>query len=363
MIFQSKDCFGVSFKMGGINLLAIRKTHMAAGLSMENIVQPKDLAPDEVLVRVKKASICGSDVHIYKWDSWAQSHIRPPMTIGHEFAGVVEAVGESVNTVDVGDYVAAESHIPCQSCYQCKTGRMHICQKMKILGVDVDGAFAEYVKVPQVILWKVSKQIPEEYASVMEPFGNAVHTALVEDLAGKTVLITGVGPIGAMAIQVAKAAGASLVVASELKEYRKKLAKLNGADIVIDPSSQDLEKEVLSLTNGEGVDILLEMSGSSQALLQGLKCVTRGGTVSILGVYSKNVEIPIDELITFKGLKIYGVTGRKMFETWRAADQLLKSKKVDLSKVVTHVIPFKEWQKGFELMMNGECGKVVIEIS
>ncbi|AEH52025.1 L-threonine 3-dehydrogenase [Pseudothermotoga thermarum] len=344
-------------------MLAIRKTSMAAGLSMENVEQPKELAPNEVLVKVKKASICGSDVHIYKWDKWAQSHIRPPMTIGHEFAGVVEAVGEAVDTVKVGDYVAAESHIPCQNCYQCRTGRMHICKDMKILGVDIDGAFAQYIKVPQVILWKVSKEIPEEYASVMEPFGNAVHATLVEDLTGKTVLITGVGPIGAMAIQVAKAAGASLVIASEIREYRKQLAKINGADVVIDPSCQDLEKEVVKLTNGEGVDVVIEMSGNVQALLDGLKCVTRGGAVSILGVYSKNVEIPIDEFVTFKGLKVYGITGRKMFETWRTADQLLKSKKVDLSKVVTHVIPFQDWQKGFELMIKGDCGKIVMEIS
>ncbi len=344
-------------------MLAIRKTHMAAGLTMENIDKPTDLGPHEVLVRVKKASICGSDVHIYKWDAWAQSHIKPPMTIGHEFAGIVEAIGEAVNLVKIGDYVAAETHIPCQSCYQCRTGRMHICKNMKILGIDMDGAFAEYIKVPQLVLWKVSKEIPEEYASVMEPFGNALHAALVEDLTGKTVLITGVGPIGAMSIQAAKVAGASLVIASEVKEYRRQLAVQNGADIVIDPTSHDLEKEVLKLTSGDGVDVLLEMSGSPQALVQGLKCLTRGGTVSLLGVYSKSIEIPIDELVTFKGVRIHGITGRKMFETWKIADELLKNKKIDLSKVVTHIIPFRDWQKGFELMLTAECGKVVMDLS
>jgi len=341
---------------------AITKTHMAAGLKMKDIPEPSNLKPTEVLVKVRKVSICGSDVHIYKWDDWAQKHIKPPMTVGHEFAGIVEAVGEAVTMVKVGDYVAAETHIPCQHCYQCKTNRMHICKDMKILGVDIDGAFAEYVRVPEIVLWKVSKEIPEEFASVMEPFGNAVHTALVEDLTGKTVLVTGVGPIGAMAIQVAKASGASLVIASEIKPFRKNLAKINGADVVIDPREENLTQKVMKLTGGDGVDILLEMSGSSTALEQGLQSLTRGGSASILGVFSTRIQIPIDELITFKGIKLFGITGRKMFETWRIADQLLKSKKIDLSKVVTHMISFKDWEKGFELMLNGECGKVVMSV-
>ncbi|MEJ5229872.1 MAG: L-threonine 3-dehydrogenase [Pseudothermotoga sp.] len=342
---------------------AILKTDMAAGLIMREMPEPTTLSPTDVLVKVRRASICGSDLHIYRWDDWAKSHIKPPMIIGHEFAGTVVKVGEAVNTVRVGDFVAAETHIPCQRCYQCKTGRMHICKDMKILGVDIDGAFAEYVKVPQTILWKVSPKISPDFASVMEPFGNAVHTALVEDLTGKTVLVTGVGPIGAMAIQVAKAAGASLVIASEVKDYRKKLAQLNGADIVIDPTKENLVDKIMQITDGDGVDILLEMSGNPGALEQGLRALTKGGTASILGVFSTKVTIPIDELIVFKGIKIYGITGRKIFETWRIADQLLSSGKVDLSKIVTHVIPFDEWQKGFDLMSKGECGKVVMLVS
>ncbi|MGJ8455358.1 L-threonine 3-dehydrogenase [Pseudothermotoga sp. U03pept] len=342
---------------------AILKTHMAAGLTMKEVPEPETLGPTEVLIKVKRASICGSDIHIYRWDDWAKSHIKPPMIIGHEFAGTVVKVGEAVNTVRVGDFVSAETHIPCQKCYQCKTNRMHICKDMKILGVDIDGAFAEYVKVPQTILWKVSPKISPDFASVMEPFGNAVHTALVEDLTGKTVLVTGVGPIGAMAIQVAKASGASLVIASEVKDYRKNLAKLNGADLVIDPTKEDLVDRVMQLTDGDGVDVLLEMSGNMNALEQGLRALTRGGTASILGVFSTKVALPIDELIVFKGIKIYGITGRKIFETWRVSDQLLSSGRVDLSKVVTHVLSFDEWQKGFDLMLKGECGKVVMVVS
>lgn len=340
---------------------ALMKTSMAEGLTMKEVPEPKGPGPTEVLIKVKTASICGSDVHIYKWDSWAQNRIKPPIIIGHEFSGVVEAVGEAVEVVKVGDYVACETHIPCLSCIQCRTNRMHVCRNMKILGVDIDGAFAEYVKVPQTVVWKLSDEIEPIFASVMEPFGNAVHTALVEDLAGKTVFISGVGPIGAMAIQVAKASGAALVIASEIKEYRKSLAVANGADIVIDPTREDVEKRIMQLTGGNGVDVFLEMSGNPEALKQGLRVTTNGGTVSILGLYGKEISINVDELVTFKGIKVYGITGRKMFETWYVADKLLKHKKVDLSKVVTHVIDFKDWEEGFKLMITGQCGKVVMK--
>jgi len=341
---------------------ALVKASMAEGLTMMEVPDPDEPGPTEVLIKVKTASICGSDVHIYRWDSWAKSRIKPPLIIGHEFSGIVEKVGEAVQTVKAGDYVACETHIPCLSCVQCRTNRMHVCRDMKILGVDINGAFAEYVKVPQTVVWKLSKEIDPTFASVMEPFGNAVHTASVEDLTGKIVLISGVGPIGAMAIQVAKASGAALVIASEIKEFRKSLALANGADIVIDPTKEDLESKVLQLTDGNGVDVFLEMSGSVEALKQGLKATTNGGTVSILGLYGKEVLLSIDELITFKSLRLFGITGRKMFETWHVADRLLKYKKVDLSKVVTHVIRFDEWRYGFELMLSGECGKVVMRL-
>ncbi|MBC7122971.1 MAG: L-threonine 3-dehydrogenase [Pseudothermotoga sp.] len=341
---------------------ALVKTSMAEGLTMMQVPDPDEPGPTEVLIKVKTASICGSDVHIYRWDSWAQSRIKPPLIIGHEFSGIVEKVGEAVQTVKAGDYVACETHIPCLSCAQCRTNRMHVCRDMKILGVDVNGAFAEYVKVPQTVVWKLSKEIDPTFASVMEPFGNAVHTATVEDLTGKIVLISGVGPIGAMAIQVAKASGAAFIIASEIKEFRKSLALANGADIVIDPTKENLESRVMQLTDGNGVDVFLEMSGSVEALKQGLKVTTNGGAVSILGLYGKEVSINIDELITFKALRLFGITGRKMFETWYVADRLLKHKKVDLSKVVTHVIRFDEWKYGFELMMKGECGKVVMRL-
>ncbi len=343
---------------------AIFKEHEGEGMEMKEVPEPTNPGPDEVIVKVKRVSICGTDVHIYNWDEWAASRIKPPIIVGHEFAGEIVEKGEAVQGLEVGDYVAAESHIYCGHCYQCRTGRAHVCQNLKILGVDVDGAFAEYIKIPARILWRVSPEIDPNYASVMEPFGNAIHTVTVEDLTGRTVLITGAGPIGIMAIQVAKVEGASLVIVSEVKDYRIELAKRNGADVVINPMEKDLIKEVKKLTSGEGVDAFFEMSGNADAFRQGLESLTPGGMASVLGVFhGDSVCFDINNLLTFKGIRMYGITGRRIFETWRIADQLLKSKRVDMSKVVTHVLPFEEWRKGMDLMRKGQSGKVVLEVS
>ncbi|ONN26699.1 L-threonine 3-dehydrogenase [Thermosipho affectus] len=340
---------------------AILKENAGPGFIMKEVDKPQKLGPRDVLVKIRRASICGTDVHIYKWDEWSQSRIKPPLIVGHEMAGEVVEVGEAVTQVKVGDLVSAETHIPCEHCYQCKTGRMHVCKNLEILGVDRNGVFTEYAVIPETVLWKFSKEIPLDFASVMEPFGNAIHTALVTDLTGKKVLITGAGPIGLMAIQVAKAAGASLVITSEVDPLRIKMAKENGADIVIDPTKQDLIKSVYTITE-DGVDILLEMSGNKKALEDGLKCVTMGGEASLLGIFGGSIDINLDSLVIMRGITVYGITGRRMFDTWKVADELLKSKKVDLSKVVTHVIPFDEWEKGFELMLNKKCGKVVLNL-
>lgn len=351
--------------MGTTNetMKAIMKKVSGPGLVMEQVKKPtqEDLGPRDVLVKIRRASICGTDVHIYKWDEWSQSRIIPPLITGHEMAGEVVAVGSAVTQVKVGDLVAAETHIPCEHCYQCKTGRMHICKNLKILGVDTNGIFAEYAIIPETVLWRFSPEIPLDYASVMEPFGNAIHTASVTNLLGKTVLITGAGPIGLMAIQVAKAAGASTVIVSEVDPLRIKMAYENGADVVINPAEKDLVREVYKLLD-DGVDVLLEMSGNRRAFEDGLKCVTMGGEVSVLGIFGGKIEINFDALITMRGLTVYGITGRRMFETWRIADELLRTKKVDLSKVVTHILPFDQWEKGFELMLNKQCGKVVLKL-
>jgi len=340
---------------------AVMKSKPGPGFVFDEVDRPSKLGPRDVLVKVRRASICGTDVHIYKWDEWSQSRIKPPLIVGHEMAGEVVAVGEAVTRVKVGDLVAAETHIPCEGCYQCRTGRMHVCKNLKILGVDTNGVFAEYAVIPESVLWRFSPEIPLDFASVMEPFGNAVHTVSVTNLIGKTVLITGAGPIGLMAIQIAKVAGASVVIVSEVDPLRIQMARENGADFVINPMENDLVREVYKIVD-DGVDVLFEMSGNRKAFEDGLKCVTMGGEVSILGIFGGKVEVNIDSLITMRGLTVYGITGRRMFETWRIADELLRTKKVDLSKVVTHVLPFNEWEKGLELMISKKCGKVVLNL-
>ncbi|HPV62307.1 MAG TPA: L-threonine 3-dehydrogenase [Fervidobacterium sp.] len=345
----------------GTTMKAIMKKVAGPGLSMEEVEKPTNLGPRDVLIKVRRASICGTDVHIYEWNEWAQSKIRPPMITGHEMAGEVVAIGSAVTRVKIGDVVTSETHIPCETCYQCKTGRMHVCKNLKILGVDRDGIFAEYAVIPETVLWKFSPEIPLDYASVMEPFGNAIHTVSSTNLLGKTALISGAGPIGLMAIQVAKVGGATTVIVSEVDPFRIEMAKNNGADVVINPMEKDLVKEVYNQLD-DGVDVLFEMSGSKKALEDGLKCVTMGGEAAVLGLFGKKIDIDFDSLITMRGITVHGITGRRMFQTWRIADELLRTKKVDLSKVVTHVLPFEEWDKGFELMINKKCGKVVLNL-
>ena len=342
---------------------ALIKESPETNLQFKEVDFDPSLGPHDVLVRVRRASICGSDVHIYRWDKWISSRMKLPRIIGHEYTGEVVKTGELVTRVKEGDLVASETHIPCGHCYQCLTGKMHICRNMKILGFDVDGAFADYIVVPETVLWKLSEGIEPEYASVMEPLGNAVHTALVTNLSGKTVLITGAGPIGLMAIEVARVSGASLIIVSEVKDYRIKVARNIGADVVVNPLEEDLTERVMKETNGEGVDVFLEMSGKQSALIEGLRSLTNGGVASLLGIFEGDVSLNLDDLVIFKGITVYGITGRKMFETWRIVDQLLKSKKLDLSKIVTHVLDFEEWERGFELMVKGECGKVVLRIN
>ena len=342
-------------------MIAIVKERPAPGLTLKRVPVPRKLGPHDVLVKVKRASICGTDVHIYNWDAWSQERIRPPQIDGHEFTGEVVSIGGDVSTVKVGDSVVSETHIPCQKCLQCRTGKMHICKNMQILGVHRDGVFAEYVRVPEVVLWKVDPSIPLEYASIMEPFGNAIHTALVTDLTGKNVLITGAGPIGAMAVAVAKVSGAAQVIVSEIKEFRKELARKMGADVIIDPTKEDLTKKVKAMTEDNGADVLLEMSGNTTAFKQGLDSLTNGAVVSLLGVFPGELSFDINGLFTFKGLTMYGITGRKMFETWQVATQLLKNKRIDLSPVVTHILPAEKFEEGFDVMIRGVSGKVILE--
>lgn len=338
---------------------ALVKHHAGFGARLEQVSIPK-IGPDEVLIRVRAASLCGTDVHIYQWDDWAAGRVKPPYVFGHEFSGEVVEIGEKVSRFQVGDHVSAESHIVCGMCPQCRRGEGHVCQNTEIIGVDRAGCFAEYIAMPAVNLWKNDPALPFEIASIMEPMGNAVHTALAGPVTGKRVAVIGCGPIGLMAISVAKAAGATAVLAFDVNEYRLQLAKQMGATEVIHSLREDPVEKAGLLTDGTGVDIVLEMSGNPEAIRQGLRMVTLGGRVSLLGLPTEMVKLDIANDIVFKGLTVQGIVGRRMYETWEQTAGLLHSGKVNLEPLITHRLPLKEYDKAFELMMSGKSGKVVL---
>src|ERR1700745_1598626 len=294
---------------------ALRKMQAARGLSFENAPVPS-IGPTDVLVRVRTASICGTDLHIYGWDRWSQGRIKPPVTLGHEFCGVVENVGDEVTAVKAGDFVSAEMHVNCGHCRQCRIGEAHVCQNVRIIGIDQDGAFAELVKIPASNIIKLDPAIPERYGAILDPLGNAVHTVLAGAIAGQTVLVTGCGPLGLMSIAVAKACGSSTVFATETNEHRRGMAKKMGADVVINPAAEDAPAKILGETNKTGVDVLLQMSGNPTAIQQGFKALRAGGRASLLGIPTENVPLDLVNDVIFKGATVQGIYGRRMEETW-----------------------------------------------
>ncbi len=340
-------------------MLAVVKTREGRGAELMEVPVPRP-GRREVLVKVKATSICGTDHHIWEWNDWAASRIKPPHIMGHEFSGEVVEVGDEVEHIRVGDYVSAETHIVCGHCYQCRTGNAHVCQNMRILGVDTDGSFAEYIVIPASNAFKNPKNIPPEVASIQEPLGNAAFTVLVEEVAGKTVAVLGSGPVGLLATAVARACGAALIISTDLSPYRLDLAKKAGADVVINVAEEDPVQRVMELTDGEGVDVVLEMSGAPVALQQGLKMVTTAGRVSILGLYSHDVPLDVTNDIVFKSVKVYGITGRKMYETWYTVSRLLSSGRLKVDDLITHKFALEDFEKGMELMDRKECGKVVL---
>jgi threonine 3-dehydrogenase len=340
-------------------MLAVVKPEPAPGADIRDVAIPK-FGPTDVLVKVKVASVCGTDLHIYNWDQWAQGRIHPPLIPGHEFCGHVAAVGSEVTTVKEGDFVSAEMHVACGKCFQCRTGEAHICQFVKIIGVDANGAFAEYVVIPESNIWKLDAAIPEEYASILDPLGNAVHTVLAGDIAAKTVAITGCGPIGLFAIAVARACGATLVFALEVNEHRRKIAKQMKADFVLDPTKDDVRTIVMDQTNGIGVDVVLEMAGKTDAIRTGFQILRLGGRVSLLGIPSKPVELNFANDIIFKGATVQGINGRLMYKTWYQMTALLKAGKLELHPVITDRISMKDFGKGMERLKTGEASKILL---
>ena len=340
-------------------MIAVVKPTAAPGAEIREVPVPT-FGPRDVLVKVKVASICGTDLHIYNWDRWAQGRIHPPLIPGHEFCGEVAAYGAEVTSVKEGDFVSAEMHVACGKCLQCRTGEAHICQSVKIIGVDANGAFAEYVVIPESNIWKLDAAIPQEYASILDPLGNAVHTVLAGEIAGKTVAVTGCGPIGLFSIAVARAVGASTIFALEVNEHRRKVAKQMHADYVLDPTKDDVRKIVKEHTDGLGVDVVLEMAGHPDAIRMGFDIIRSGGRISLLGLTSKPIPLNFSEDIIFKGLTIQGINGRRMYQTWYQMTALLKGGRLDLHPVITDRLPMKDFSKAMERLKTGEASKILV---
>jgi threonine 3-dehydrogenase len=340
-------------------MLAVVKPEAAPGAEVREVPVPV-FGPSDVLVRVKVASICGTDLHIYNWDRWAQNRIKPPLIPGHEFCGEVVAFGNEVTSVKEGDFVSAEMHVACGKCLQCRTGEAHICQKVKIIGVDANGAFAEYVVIPESNIWKLDSSIPLEYASILDPLGNAVHTVLAGEIAAKSVAVTGCGPIGLFSIAVAKAVGATSVFAIEVNQHRAKIAREMQADYVLNPATEDVTGVVMEKTGGLGVDVVLEMAGHPDSIRTAFDIVRRGGRISLLGLTSKPISLNFSEDIIFKGITIQGINGRRMYQTWYQMTALLKSGKLNLHPVITDRISMTDFGKAMERLKTGEASKILV---
>ncbi len=337
---------------------ALAKTRPGPGVELVERPIPTP-GPGEVLLKMEAASICGTDIHLFKWDPWAAELLKPPITLGHELAGRVAARGAGVTRVSEGDLVGVESHIVCWECHQCRGGQMHLCHDLKVIGAHVDGGFAEYVVVPEANAIE-SNGLEPAVVALQEPMGNAVHAAFVEPIEGRSVAVTGCGPIGLLSVAIAKASGASWVVATDIEEYRLELARAMGADVALDASAPDTAERIVEATGGDGVDVVLEMSGSQPALEQALEFVTRGGRISLLGIFASPVEVHLSDLVIQKGLRLYGVYGRRIYETWERTQSLLRSGAVDPAPLITHRFDLADWEQAFDLVASRHAGKVVL---
>lgn len=337
---------------------ALVKEKSAPGVVIRNIDIPQP-GPNDVLVKVLAASICGTDLHIYKWDSWAASRMKPPVVIGHEMSGIIVKVGSAVKNWNKGDYASLECHKICGQCYQCRTGQAHICRDYTILGVDFDGCFAEYARVPEANLWKNDQGIPPEIACLQDPVGNAVMAVASTDIIGKNVLITGCGAIGLFAVGIARVLGASRIITVDINDYRLKIAEQMGSTRTINPLRQNIVEEVLLDTKRNGVDVFVEMSGNKQSLHNGLKTVKNGGQVALLGLPEEKICLDLANEIIFKGITLSGITGRKIYETWYKTSALLNGI-LDVSPVITHKMKLEQYEEAFRIMQSGQCGKIIL---
>ncbi len=339
---------------------AVVKTKPAPGAEMIDMDVPTP-GPNDVLAKVLATSICGTDLHIYEWNEWAQGRIKNlPQVMGHELCGEVVELGRNVRNLNKGDIISAETHIGCGHCYLCQTGNTHICINGSIFGVDINGVFAEYAVVPARNAWLLDTRIKKDFASVMEPLGNAVHTVLAGEITGNRVLITGCGPIGLMSAAVARVCGATKIIATEINEFRIDLAKKVGADLVLNPKKEEIVPRILKETAGLGVDVVLEMSGNPKAMTDAFEALRPGGRYSILGIPDKPMEVDIGRHIVFKYATVQGINGRLMFSTWHKTTRFLASGRLDIEPIITHRLRLEEYEKGMTLMRSGNCGKILL---
>jgi len=336
---------------------ALVKAKAEKGIWMEDIPVP-EIGINDVLIKIKKTSICGTDLHIYKWDNWAQNTIKVPMTIGHEYVGVVVEKGRGVKNVKIGDRVTGEGHIACGHCRNCRRGKLHVCENTIGVGVNRDGAFAEYLSLPASNVVHLDDRISDETASIMDPFGNATHTALSFPLIGEDVLITGAGLIGTMATGICRFAGARYVVVSDFSDYRLEIAKKMGATLTVNPSKGETIQGAMKELHMRGFDVGLEMSGAPSAFRDMIDNMYNGSKISLLGILPNTTTVDWNKII-FKALTLKGIYGREMWETWYKMEQMLISG-FDLNPVITHRFGIDEFQQGFDIMESGQCGKVIL---
>ncbi|EJD6377313.1 L-threonine 3-dehydrogenase [Providencia rettgeri] len=336
---------------------ALSKLKAEPGIWMTDVPKP-ELGHNDVMIKIRKTAICGTDVHIYNWDEWSQKTIPVPMVVGHEYIGEIVAIGQEVKGFKIGDRVSGEGHITCGHCRNCRGGRTHLCRNTIGVGVNREGCFAEYLVIPAFNAFKIPDNIPDEIAAIFDPFGNAVHTALSFDLVGEDVLVSGAGPIGIMAAAVCRHVGARHVVITDVNDYRLELAKKMGVSRAVNVSRENLKDVMNELGMKEGFDVALEVSGAPAAFQTMLDTMNHGGRIALLGIPPASMATDWSQVI-FKGLFIKGIYGREMFETWYKMATLIQSG-LDLSPIITHQFPIDEFQKGFDIMCSGQSGKVIL---
>jgi threonine 3-dehydrogenase len=337
---------------------ALAKTRPGPGAELVERPTPTP-GPGEVLLRVDAASICGTDYHLFTWDDWAAENLVPPRILGHELAGTVMSTGPGVTRVREGDLVGVESHLFDGTCVQCRRGDMHLCRNLRVIGVHVDGGFAGQVVIPEANAIE-SNGLDPAVVALQEPMGNAVHAAFAEPIEGRSVLVTGCGPIGLCAVGIARAAGAALVIATDTEPYRLELARTMGAELALDAADPATGERIGEVTGGDGVEVVLEMSGAAAALDLALHVATRGGRISLLGIFGQTPRVDLSELVIMKGLRLHGIFGRRIYDTWERTQALLRSGSLDVTPIITHRLDLADWQTGFELIASRHAGKVVL---